>query len=87
MYLLSQNPEILARLRAEILDRVGPTRRPDFDDLKNLKFLRAVINGEPSIFILPSLSADLATVETLRLFPAVYVLQLWILISPADDWK
>ena len=43
--MLSQHPEALAKLRNEILNRVGPSRRPDYDDLKDMKYLRAVING------------------------------------------
>jgi hypothetical protein len=38
-------PDILFRLRQEILDKVGPSRRPDYDDIKDMKYLRAVING------------------------------------------
>jgi len=45
VYCLSQNPSILATLREEILMKVGPTRRPTFEDIKNCKYLRAVING------------------------------------------
>jgi hypothetical protein len=46
IYLLSQHRNVLERLRAEILEKVGPMRRPDFDDLKELKYMRAVINGQ-----------------------------------------
>lgn len=45
MYALSQNPEIAERLRAEVLEKVGPIRRPTFDDVRNMKYLRAVLNG------------------------------------------
>lgn len=44
-YCLSEHPDVLMKLREEILTKVGPTRRPTFDDLKDCKFLRAVING------------------------------------------
>lgn len=40
------HPDILRRLRAEILERVGPTNRPTYDDIREMKFLRAVLNGE-----------------------------------------
>lgn len=36
----------MSRLRAEILDKVGNSRRPDYDDIRGMKYLRAVINGE-----------------------------------------
>lgn len=35
----------MARLREEILSKVGPTKRPSYDDLRDMKYLRAVING------------------------------------------
>ena len=44
-YFLSMYPEILGRLREEIMEQVGPTRMPTYDDVKDLKYLRAVING------------------------------------------
>ncbi|EAU82482.2 cytochrome P450 monooxygenase pc-3 [Coprinopsis cinerea okayama7 len=44
VYMLSQHPDVLARLRQEILEVVGETRRPTFDDMKDMKYLRAVIN-------------------------------------------
>jgi hypothetical protein len=45
IYLLTQHPETLQRLRKEILQVVGPSRRPTYDDIREMKFLRAVING------------------------------------------
>ncbi|EMD37347.1 hypothetical protein CERSUDRAFT_153962 [Gelatoporia subvermispora B] len=44
VYLLCQHPEILSRLRQEILNVVGPTRAPTYDDMKEMKYLRAVVN-------------------------------------------
>lgn len=41
------------RLRTEILDKVGPTRRPDYDDIRDMRYLRAVINGTNSYSSLP----------------------------------
>ncbi|GJJ08896.1 hypothetical protein Clacol_003116 [Clathrus columnatus] len=43
LYCLSQHPDILATLRHEILTKIG-LNRPTFDDLKECKYLRAVIN-------------------------------------------
>ena len=45
VYCLSQHPDVLLNLREEILTKIGPTRRPTFDDIKDCKYLRAVING------------------------------------------
>ncbi|KAI9673877.1 MAG: hypothetical protein M1817_002083 [Caeruleum heppii] len=43
-YELGRNPEIVRRLRQEILERVGPSRTPTYDDLKSMKYLQAVLN-------------------------------------------
>ncbi|KAG6915766.1 hypothetical protein DXG01_009971 [Tephrocybe rancida] len=45
IYLLAMYPAVHARLRDEVLAKVGPTRRPDYDDIRDMKYLRAVING------------------------------------------
>ncbi|KAJ7780558.1 cytochrome P450 [Mycena maculata] len=44
VYFLAMYPEVNARLREEILQHVGPSRRPTYDDIRDMKFLRAVIN-------------------------------------------
>ncbi|KAI0744063.1 cytochrome P450 monooxygenase pc-2 [Daedaleopsis nitida] len=44
VYRLSEHPDVFKRLREEILSVVGPTRRPTYDDIRNMKYLRAVIN-------------------------------------------
>ncbi|KAI5117814.1 hypothetical protein M0805_004944 [Coniferiporia weirii] len=43
-YMLALYPEIMLRLRAEVLEKVGPTRKPNYDDIREMKYLRAVIN-------------------------------------------
>ena len=47
--MLAEHPTILRRLREEILLKVGPSKRPTYDDMRDLKFLRAVINGQFSM--------------------------------------
>ncbi|KAJ6591285.1 cytochrome P450 [Mycena vulgaris] len=44
IYMLTEHPEILTKLREEILRVVGPTQRPTFDNFKDMKYLRAVLN-------------------------------------------
>ncbi|KAI0029775.1 cytochrome P450 [Vararia minispora EC-137] len=44
VYALSQNPAVLAKLRAEILSVVGRDRAPTPDHLRQMRFLRAVLN-------------------------------------------
>lgn len=46
LYLLVMHPPVMAHLRREILNAVGPSANPTVDDLKNMKYLRAVINGQ-----------------------------------------
>ncbi|KAJ7662330.1 cytochrome P450 [Mycena rosella] len=40
IYMLAEHPNILLKLRNEILRVVGPTRRPTHDDFRELKYLR-----------------------------------------------
>lgn len=42
---MTMHPDVLRRLRDEIMENVGPTRRPSYDDIRGMKFLRAVLNG------------------------------------------
>lgn len=50
VYLLATDPGVLGRLRAEIMARVGPSRPPTYEDIRNMKFLRAVINETLRLF-------------------------------------
>ena len=43
--MLAQEPQVLHRLRQEVLVQVGNSRRPTLDDFKYMKYMRAVING------------------------------------------
>jgi len=44
-YILSQRKDIEQRLRAEILAKVGPSQRPTYDQIREMKYMRAFING------------------------------------------
>ena len=50
VYALSEHPEILNRLRSEVLEHVGRTRRPTYEDIHRMRYLRAFINGELNFF-------------------------------------
>ncbi|TFK68753.1 cytochrome P450 [Pluteus cervinus] len=50
IYLLCNHPEVAARLRGEILDQVGATALPSFEQVKDMKYLRAVINETLRLF-------------------------------------
>ena len=47
VFLLSLHPEVLQRLRGEVLEVVGPTKRPGYEHVREMKYLRAVLNGQP----------------------------------------
>ncbi|KAJ7031138.1 cytochrome P450 [Mycena alexandri] len=44
VYMLAEHPDIAERLRKEILDTVGSSKMPTYDDLRGMKYLRAFIN-------------------------------------------
>ncbi|OJD18980.1 hypothetical protein AJ78_01008 [Emergomyces pasteurianus Ep9510] len=44
LFELSRNPTIVARLRTEVIDRLGNNRKPSYTDLKEMKYLTAVLN-------------------------------------------
>ncbi|KAI0751542.1 cytochrome P450 monooxygenase pc-2 [Daedaleopsis nitida] len=44
VYLLCMYPDVFKKLRAEVVDKIGPTQMPTFDDIRTMKYLRAVIN-------------------------------------------
>ncbi|EGN93507.1 hypothetical protein SERLA73DRAFT_163545 [Serpula lacrymans var. lacrymans S7.3] len=50
IYLLALHPPALARLREEILAKIGPSRRPTYDDIRDMKYLRAVLNETLRLF-------------------------------------
>ncbi|KAJ7603778.1 cytochrome P450 monooxygenase [Mycena polygramma] len=49
-YCLATHPRVLARLRAEIISQVGDNRIPTFEDIKQMKLLRAAINETLRLF-------------------------------------
>ena len=57
-YFLCMYSDVLHRLRAEVLQHVGPKRCPTYDDIKNMKYLRAFINGAQRPSWPPSLSLN-----------------------------
>jgi hypothetical protein len=47
--MLAEHPEVLRRLHQEILEKIGPQRRPTYDNFREMKYLKAVLNG---VFVL-----------------------------------
>ncbi|EIN05570.1 cytochrome P450 [Punctularia strigosozonata HHB-11173 SS5] len=50
VYMLAEHPQVLHKLRSEILSRLGGQRRPEPDDFRQMKYLRAVINETLRLF-------------------------------------
>lgn len=44
VYMLAEHPDICSRLRQEIMQVVGPNRRPSLEEIRQMKYLRAFIN-------------------------------------------
>ncbi|KAA1473301.1 cytochrome P450 monooxygenase CYP63 [Dentipellis sp. KUC8613] len=50
VYFLAMHPEIMERLRAEVLDVCGSTGTPDADSIRQMRYMRAVLNETLRIF-------------------------------------
>ncbi|KAF9475888.1 cytochrome P450 monooxygenase pc-3 [Pholiota conissans] len=44
LYMLCEHPKIAERLYKEIIDVVGPTDRPTYENIRDMKYLRAFLN-------------------------------------------
>ena len=44
MWLLARNKQVWHKLREEVLSHVGPQRRPDWETMKEMKYLKYVLN-------------------------------------------
>jgi hypothetical protein len=45
VYMLSEHPHVYDRLRQEVIATIMNANRPTPEDLRNMKYLRAVLNG------------------------------------------
>ncbi|KZV86297.1 cytochrome P450 [Exidia glandulosa HHB12029] len=50
IYLLSIHEDVFRKLRAEVLSAVGPDAMPDFETMRNMPYLRAVLNETLRLF-------------------------------------
>ena len=44
-YMMAEHPDIESRLREEIYEKVGETGRPTYDQMREMKFMKAFLNG------------------------------------------
>jgi len=44
--MLAEHPNVFARLRNEVLEILGPTGKVSPQNLREMKYLRAVLNGQ-----------------------------------------
>ena len=47
--MLSEHPQVYDRLRQEVIATIGIANRPTSEDLHNMKYLRAVLNGRDQL--------------------------------------
>ncbi|PFH46829.1 hypothetical protein AMATHDRAFT_68991 [Amanita thiersii Skay4041] len=69
VYMLAEHPHVLERLRKEILDVVGESRRPTYDDMKEMKYLRAVINETLRLY--PAVPFNLRATSSPTVWPGL----------------
>ena len=43
--MLAEHPDIEGRLREEIYEKVGETGRPTYDQMREMRYMRAFLNG------------------------------------------
>ena len=68
--MLAEHPDVFARLRNEVLETLGPNGKVSPKNLREMKYLRAVLNGESYSYRDCSLPLTVIS-ETLRLYPNV----------------
>ncbi|KAF8202796.1 cytochrome P450 [Mycena galopus ATCC 62051] len=69
VYMLAEHPDMAVRLRREILDVVGSSRMPTYDDFRNMKYLRAFINETLRLY--PPVPFNARTSRKAIVWPAV----------------
>ncbi|KAJ7257543.1 cytochrome P450 [Mycena haematopus] len=69
LYMLAEHPDMADRLRKEILDVVGSSRMPTYDDLRTMKYLRAFINETLRLY--PPVPFDSRTSKKATVWPAI----------------
>lgn len=50
VYVLTRHPDIEMRLRQEILEKVGPHQRPTYETMREMRYVRAFLNGKTALY-------------------------------------
>ncbi|KAG0700618.1 cytochrome P450 monooxygenase pc-3 [Suillus ampliporus] len=69
VYMLSQHPQVMHRLREEIFSKIGISRRPTHEDIRNMRYMRAVINETLRLY--PPVPYNVRTSREAAVLPAV----------------
>ncbi|KAG0698023.1 cytochrome P450 monooxygenase pc-3 [Suillus ampliporus] len=69
IYMLSQHPQVMHRLREEVLSKIGPSRRPTHEDMREMRYMRAVINETLRLY--PPVPFNFRTCREATVWPAV----------------
>ncbi|KAJ6522732.1 cytochrome P450 [Mycena capillaripes] len=69
VYMLAEHPDIADRLRKEVLDTVGSSKMPTYDDLRGMKYMRAFINETLRLY--PAVPFDSRTSKKATTWPAL----------------
>ncbi|KAL2757638.1 hypothetical protein ACRALDRAFT_1039882 [Sodiomyces alcalophilus JCM 7366] len=64
LYELGRHPDAVRKLRAEILEHVGPVRAPNYADLKAMKYLQNVMNETSRLYPVVPFNVRLALRDT-----------------------
>ncbi|EIW83567.1 cytochrome P450 monooxygenase pc-3 [Coniophora puteana RWD-64-598 SS2] len=64
IYFMAMYPHVMDRLREEVLTRVGSSRRPTYDDIRDMKYLRAILNETLRLFPAVPFNARQTTKDT-----------------------
>lgn len=49
LYMLIEHPDIEHKLRQEIFEKVGTRQTPTYQNMREMKYMRAFLNGESAI--------------------------------------
>ncbi|KAK0229726.1 cytochrome P450 [Armillaria nabsnona] len=67
VYMMCEHPDMASRLRSEMLERVGTSRKPTNEDIREMKYLRAFINETLRLY--PPVIGNSRTTEAATTLP------------------